>query len=413
MAEARNIHSALPLAERNKYIEDSLRWIVAHAYDHAPAVKQKMDKAGVKPSHIQTTADMQKIPITPKEGLVALQKASPPFGGFLAVPLDRVEKICVSPGPIYIPYADNDYAREGGEHLGLRRGDILVNTFAYMANPTHAIEAQAKQVGALVLPMGIGNTELQVQTMRELRATVFFGTSSFMMNIIQRAKEMGFRFPEDFSLRLAIITGEKPLPSVRQALERDYKLEVRDAYGTAEVGLIAYECPAGQGFHAKDRLFLEVVDTATGRQLGPGEVGEVVITPFNEVYPMVRYGTGDLSTYSDEPCPCGCTSRRLARIMGRTGDAVKVRGLFLHPKQVDEILARFPQVRRCQVVISREGHRDSLRLDLEMAGEAPEGLAQAISSSFQDICRLRIDKLAYVASLPETAKTICDERPRE
>jgi phenylacetate-CoA ligase len=299
--------------------------------------------------------------------------------------------------------------------MGFRKGDIVLNTWAYHLVPAGlGIDEGLRSVGATVIPAGTGNTELQVRIMHDLKVTGFCGTTGFLMNIIKKAEELGYDFKKDFSLRLANAGGEMGGGPMREIFEKEYGITTRDAYGTADLGLIAYECSEKTGMHLVGDAIVEIVDPKTGKQLGPNEVGEVVVTPFDEVYPLIRFSTGDLSAYADEPCPCGRTSPRLLKIMGRVGDAVRVRGMFVHPKQTDEVISRFPEISRYQVVVTRPEFRDEMVFKIELADENidKEKLQSALDTSIRDVCKVRADRIEFVAkgTIPEERKAIVDER---
>lgn len=400
----------------DKVREERLLRIIEHAYNNSLSIKENFDRAGVKPSDIKSSADLGKIPIITKDEIIAAQKRNPPFGGFLAIPAHKLIKICVSPGPIYVPVAEPKLKKYGGNNPGIRRGDIILNSFSSMAAAAHGAEIWAKSAGAAVLPMGVGNTELQVRTMYDLKAAVYFGTPSFLMNLINKAQEIGLNFPKDFALRLAILSAEMCPPSFKKALEETYGIAARETYGGADVGGVATECEAKSGMHINDNLFLEIVDTNTKKPVKPGESGEVVITPFNEAYPLIRYSMGDIAALAQDPCPCGRESPRLTRIMGRVGEAVKVRGLFLQPKEVAAVLSRFPEIVRHQAIITRVGNRDNIDLRVEYHGSIDEeSMTQAVMTCFQDVCRLKVDNVNFLpeGSLPEKIKAIMDERKWE
>ena len=409
-----------PPARRQEYFDRKVREAVAHAYRQCPPVREKLDRAKVRPQDLRTTRDLEKVPVTTKDELVRLQKERPPFGGFLGVPLDEVEKICISPGPLYEP--------EGrGERLsvmvkwmkgaGVGPGDIVLNSFSYHLVPAGlwAHEA-ALSLGAVVIPAGVGNTDLQVQIMKDLGVTVFSGTPSFLHTVIQRAEQQGLDIRRDFKLRKAFLGAEMYPPSLRKLFEETYGLDTRENYGTADLGVLAFQCQAKAGLHIAEENFVEVVDPQTGKQLGAGETGEVVVTPFYKTYPLLRFGTGDLSLYTDEACSCGRTSHRLVRIVGRVGQAVKVRGMFLQPWELDQVMSRFPQVARYQAVVSREKQRDNLLLKLELKDVVDQELfTLALQKDIQNLCRLKADQVEYVApgTIPPTAKKIEDIRTWE
>lgn len=405
--------------EREKYFRDKLLWIVRHAYENSPAMRDKLDKAGVGPASIRSVADLVRIPITRKEELIERQKANPPYGGYVSKAARRIARAVVAPGPLYMAYSPT------GRHtmakvfftMGVGAGDLVDNTLAYNLMPGLVADDALRLLGAVVVPLGVGNTELHVQAMRDLKITGFIGTPSFLMNIIKRAEERGYDFRRDFIMRKALSLAEPLYPSLRRSFEQDYGISVTDMYGSTELGLLGYECSQHSGFHMPEELLIEIIDPATGKQLGPGEPGEVVVTAFNEVVPLLRYGTGDLSVFTDEPCPCGRTSSRFIRIMGRVGDAVKVRGVFLVPKQVEESLNKSPQICRCQIVVSRIGHRDNMCLKIETREECKdrESLFASLNSNFQEVCRLKLDSVEIVpaGTIPSGGKTIVDERTWE
>ncbi len=275
-----------------------------------------------------------------------------------------------------------------------------------------------RDCGATVVMAGTGNTDLQVQIMRDLKVTGFVGTPSFLMTVIQRAGEMGLDIKRDLSIKRAWFTGEMLAPSLRKTFEEEYKIDTYQAYAVTEPGgAIAYECRQKSGMHLMDEYVTEIVDPATGKQLGPGEVGEIVTTQlFNPDWGLMRFGTGDLSSYIAEPCPCGRTAYRLTGIVGRAGDAVKVRGMFVVAKQAEQAITGGGQVARWQLTVGRRQHRDELTLKLVLkdAGDMAR-LSEEINKKFQDICRIKIDKIEFVGleNIPEKAQGIKDVRKWE
>lgn len=397
-------------------IEERLKHIVRYAYENAPAVKEIFEEAGIDPAEIRTLQDLEKIPVTTKDKLVSLQRANPPFGGFLAVPLSSLKRIFFSPGPLYDPQAEEeDVIRAAAQAFGaagFEAGDIVLNTFSYHLVPAGLLLDEALQrIGATVVPTGVGNIELQIKMMLDLRVTGYVGTPSFLMALIKKAEEMGLDFQKQFALKKALFTAEPYPPSLRRTFEEDYGLQTAEAYGTAELGLLGYQCSERSGLHIPDQVIVEIVDPDTGKRLGPGEVGEVVVTTFNETYPLIRFGTGDLSAIAFEPCPCGRTSPRLLGIVGRVGEAVKVRGMFIHPRQLEEAIAPFAELARYQAVVSRPETRDEMTLRVQLAKEVDrEKLSDALRKRIVDICRVKVDRIEFVAEIPEDAKRIVDER---
>lgn len=407
----------MPPEERQKYLMERLREIIAYAYEGALGVKERFDKAGVKPADIRSFKDLEKIPVLRKDDLIALQKANPPFGGYLAVPMDSLERIYQSPGPIYDPQRKRGFGMGAGMSSDFGKGQIVMNTWSYHITPAGlGVDQALRNLGFTVVPMGTGNTELQVQIMHDLKVHGFVGTPSFLKIIIDKAEEMGYDFKKDFNLKWAMVGGEMGGESLRQLFQEKYGIFCLggDSYATADIGTIATGCEKQAGMHIGTDAVVEIVDPATGKQLAPGEVGEVVVTPFDEVYPLIRFGTGDLSFFNEEPCGCGRTTPRLPKIMGRSGEAVRVRGMFVHPKQSDEVISRFPEISRYQLVVTRPQHRDEMVLKVELAKEAvdKEKLKTALDKDFRDVCKVRFDRVEFVAkgTISEDAKRIADER---
>lgn len=412
----------MPVEEREKLLNQRLVDIIQYAYQNAPAIKDKMEKAGVSPAQIQTANDLERIPITRKDDLTELQKVNPPFGGFLGVPFDKLQRIFISPGPIYEPQDTEEEFEKNAKALyaaGFRKGDRVIITFSFhMVPPGSRIDGALKRLGAVAIPTGVGNTELQVRIMRDLKVNGYVGTPSFLMGLIKKAEELGYDFRRDFVLDHAFVSAEMLPPSLRRSFEEDYGIRVLQIYGTAEMGLLAYECNQKSGMHIPEEAIVEIVDPQTGKQLEAGEVGEVVVTPLNKIYPLIRFSTGDLSSVTTEPCPCGRTSSRLSGFLGRVGEEIKVRGMFVHPKQVEEVMAKFDQISSFQVVvIGRQKQSDEMIINLELGDETTDKqkLTADLAKVFQDVCRVRANKIQCVAKgmIPKEHKTIVDKRTWE
>ena len=346
----------MPSETREKYLNQRLSETLDYAYRHAPATKEIFDRAGVSPTEIHTIKDLERLPITRKADLIERQKANPPYGGFLAIPPEDIDRVFISPGPIYEPlhtgaikwFAKSFYA------AGFRKGDVVINTFTYHMSPAGILFHEAlRDCGATVVATGTGNTEIQIQTMHDLKVTGFVGTPSFLMTLIKRAEDIGYNFRKDFTLERAWFTGEMLSPSLRRALEEDYQIATSQAYAVTEPGgAIAYECHQKSGMHLMDEYIVEIVDPETGKQLGPGEIGEIGVTPIhNKAWGLVRFGTGDMSSYTTEPCPCGRTASRLITIAGRTDNAVKVRGMFVVARQTEQIVLSLEPISQFQIVL--------------------------------------------------------------
>jgi phenylacetate-CoA ligase len=398
--------------ERIPYLERRLRQIVRYAYDNAPATKQRFDKSGIKPADIRSIGDLEKLPILRKDELISLHKSHPPFGGLVTVPISELERIYISPGPIFDPHKMGRGFNPFSELFG--KGDIVINTWSYHLVPAGILLDQfLREAGATVVPWGTGNTELMVQVMEELGVTGFLGTASFLMTVIQKAEEMGRDFRK-FKLKKAFAGGEMGGGPLRQLFRDKYGIATSDMYGTADLPPVAVECNQNSGMHLSMGLVVEIVDPETGKQLGPNEIGEVAVTVFDDIYPLIRFGTGDLSYYIDEPCACGRTTPRLPKITGRVGEAVRTRGMFIHPRQLDPAMAKFSAVSRYQAVVTRPGHRDDLTLNVELKDESidKDKLAQVLRETVSEAVRIRIDKVEFVGrgTIPEGSKAIVDKR---
>ncbi len=403
---------------REKYQSESLYQTIGYAYRNSPFTHNVLDKAGVRPDSIRTVKDLELIPITRKNELIEAQKASPPFGGLLTVPLSEVERIFISPGPIYEfqPSGIQWFARSFFA-AGLGPGDIVVNTFTYHMSPAGILFHEGlRHVGATVVVMGTGNTDALIKTMLDLKVTGFLGTPSFLMSVIKRAGEMGYDFKKQFAVKKTWFTGEMLPPSLRKVFEQEYNLATSQAYAVTEPGgAIAYECAGKSGLHLMDEYVVEIVDPQTGKQLQPGEIGEIVVTPVHDkAWGLVRFGTGDLSSLITAPCSCGRTSFRLNGLAGRAGDAVKVRGMFIVAKQAEQVISGFEQVARFKIVVDRKSNRDEMILKIEVKdGSGDKGqLLEEINKKFQDICRLKLDTIEIVppGSFTDPHKTLEDIR---
>ena len=338
-----------------------------------------------------------------------------PFGGFSAIgwrALGRpgARRVFQSPGTIYEPEgASADYWRSARamHAAGFRAGDLIHNSFSYHLTPAGSImETGAHALGCTVFPGGVGNTELQLQAMSELRPDGYAGTPSFLKILVEKARAQGLALP---SLKKALVSGEAFPPSLRDWL-REAGIEGYQCYATADVGLIAYETTARQGLVLDEQVLLEIVRPGTGDPVPEGEVGEVVVTVLNPDYPLVRFGTGDLSAVLAGACPSGRTNTRIKGWMGRADQTAKVRGMFVHPSQVADVLRRHTDVARARLVVSGEMASDQLVLHAEVAG-APEGLAERLAQSVRDITKLRADvHLCPPGSLPNDGKVIEDLR---
>lgn len=393
---------------------ERLKHIIEHGYKNAPALRRLMDEAGVAPAAIQSVANLPKIPVTSKDKLVQMQQDNPPFGGWLATPVDKLRHIFVSPGPLFEP--DDEWSAEAFLALGLGRGDIVFNTFAYhMVSAGLLIDVALGAAGATVVPMGPGNTEAQVTTMMRLQASGYVGTPSFLKIIFQKAEEMNIA-RQDIPIKKALFSAEPYPPSLRTFFEQEYGMLTSQAYATAELGVIAYDKTGETALKLAQNMIVEIVDPASGQPVPAGEPGEVVVTTFNEVYPLVRLGLGDISAFVGEPDDEGIHTH-IKGWLGRVGDAIKVRGMFLHPLQLKSALAKFEVLGNFQASVTRSDARDQVRLRVELkdATVARDALSAEVKTATSQACRLTIDEIEFVevGTIETAARAVVDERSWE
>jgi phenylacetate-CoA ligase len=402
-----------PPIDRLTYLENRLRQTIAHAYTNAPRLRVAMDAAGVGPRDIHRLSDLAKVPITLKDDMPAIQAEDLPFGGLAAVPTRSLKRIFVSPGNIYdLQGQGPDFwrFRPALAAAGFHAGDIVLNTFAYHLTPAgFMLDGALRALGCVVVPSGPGNTETQVRIACDLGATGYVGTPSFLYTILKKAAET--RSP--LQLEVAWVTAEMLPESLRHELETDYGVRVLQGYGTAELGMLAYECLGKNGMHLHHEVIVEVLDLETREPVPAGQPGLVVATIFDQTYPLVRLATGDLSAFLEDcPCSCGRTAPKLAGILGRIGDAVKVKGMFVRGSQLEEIMKRFPEVGRFQAVVTREAHQDRLRYLVELNADSKEdGLKDRIAEALRGLLHVRGEvELVPPGSIPAGARKIDDKR---
>ncbi len=394
---------------------------IAQAQHATSAFAQSL--AGVDAGSVTSRAALARLPVIRKHELLERQKAlradlsqHDPFGGFSAIGWRGLRaghgarRVFQSPGPIYEPEGlGQDYWRMARAIFaaGFRAGDLAHCSFSYHLTPAGAMmESGAHAVGCTTFAGGVGNTELQLQAVAELRPHGYIGTPSFLKILVEKASETGVSIA---SLAKALVGGEAFPPSLRDWLQ-ERGIAAYQSYATADAGLIAYETQYRQGLVVDEAILLEIVRPGTGDVLPEGEVGEVVVTVLNPDYPLVRFGTGDLSAVLAGPCPSGRSNMRIKGWLGRADQTAKVRGMFVHPSQVAEILRRHPEVLRGRLVIEGQMAKDRMTLRVEVAG-GPEGLADAIANSIRDITKLRGEvQLLAPGGLPNDGKVIDDAR---
>src|SRR4030043_1753868 len=405
----------MSLRKRLDYYDQNLAKMVRLGYQKSSRVKKIFDDRQLRPSDIRSVKDLEKLPVISREELVKIEKEEPPYGGFCAGNI-QTDRIFTSPGPVYEPHLtekDPMWAK-GYYAAGFRKGDIILNTFSYhMVAAGLAFHNGLRRVGATVVPSGASSTENQVQLIRDLGATGYVGTPSFLMSIIKKAEEMGYDFKKDFKVRKASFVAEPLQPSLRERFEKEYGIDTYQMYGATEVGDIAYECSQKNGWHICEEVIVEIVDPSTGKQLGPGELDEEVVTRLNPIFFLFRFGTGDLSKFVKDRCPCGRTSFRMMGISGRVGEATKVRGMFIAPSQLRLISSRFGDI-KLQALVDRIDFKDYLTLKVEAEQEGTERirLEREFENIFKEVCTVKIDKLEFIdkGTLSEKDGLIVDRR---
>jgi phenylacetate-CoA ligase len=399
-------------AQRETELMAALPAQVAHAQRATAAYGAIL--AGVDAGKVNSREALAKLPVTRKHELLERQKAqraTDPFGGFSAVVRGpAMPRIFASPGPIYEPDGSTrDYWRMGRSLFaaGFRSGDLVHNSFSYHMTPgAFLMESGAHAIGCTVFPAGVGQTEQQLQAIAELRPACYMGTPSFLRILVEKAQEAG---SDISSLRKGLVGGEAFPPSLRDwFLERG--LHVYQSYATADLGLIAYETSSREGMVIDEGVVVEIVRPGTGDPVGPGEVGEVVVTTLNPAYPLIRFGTGDLSAVLPGQDPTGRTNTRIKGWLGRADQTTKIRGMFVHPGQVADIARRFPEIVRARLVVSGEMANDIMTLQVEAAAPA-QGLETRIGEAVRDVTKLRADvQLLQPGTLPNDGKVIEDAR---
>jgi phenylacetate-CoA ligase len=402
---------------REAFLMERASGILRYGYHHSKLIRSRFDAMGLRPQEIRNLKDLEKLPITKKADLVAVQKENPPFGGFEVISKKGLRRIYMSPGPVFEPGEWEDQDIRWAQALyacGMRKGDIVLNTFTYHLTPfAFMLDESLRKLGATVIPVGPGNLSMQINLMRQLHATGFLGTPSLLLSLVEAAEGMGLDVRKDLSLQAAFVSAEMFPESLRQKLEGKLGINIRQAYGTVDVGCLGYECLEKNGMHIPEDVVVEIVDTETGKQLESGATGEIVATTFSKTFPMIRFATGDLSYLIERPCSCGRTSIRLGKILGRTDQVTKVWGLFIHPWQVDEMMAKFPVVGNYQVVVTHKEYRDVMTIYVELKEEGADKitLKRKIEAEVKEVLKVKGDvEFVQKGGIPDRAKKIDDRR---
>ena len=382
--------------------------VVAHAMT-APGWAKHL--AGVNAHAVNSRSGLAKLPVLRKSDIAALQKETPPFGGLAVTASSKVRRLLMSPGPIFEPEGHGTDWYGAARALfaaGFRPGDIVHNSFAYhLTAGAFILESGCQALGCAVIPGGVGNTEQQLGAIAHYKPSGYTGTPDFLKILLDAAEKIG---KDASSIKRALVSGAALPGSLREELGKR-GVAVLQCYATAELGVIAYESPVREGMIVNETVIVEIVRPGTGDPVAEGEVGEVVVTSFNADYPMIRLGTGDLSAILPGLSPCGRTNMRIKGWMGRADQTAKVKGMFVHPKQVAEVAARHPELKRLRLVVGRAAEQDTMTLMAESV--APDAaLEAAVTATLQSVTKLKgAVKLVAPGSLPNDGKVIADERP--
>jgi len=386
---------------------DTLQGLIRRVQQAAPGLAQHL--GAVDAAAVTDRAGLAALPVLRKGDLTAMQQRDPPFGLLTTRPAHEFRYIFQSPGPIYEPGLDtSDWWRfaRALHAAGIRAGDIVLNSFAYHLTPAGLMmESGARALGATVIPGGVGNTEAQARAAADLGASAYIGTPDFLKTIMDKAEEFG----RSLAISRALVSGGPLFPALRRAYA-EHGIRCLQCYATADLGLIAYETEADQGMVVDEGVILEILRPGTGDPVPEGEVGEVVVTSLNPDYPLIRFATGDLSAILAGQSPCGRTGPRIKGWMGRADQTTKVRGMFVRPEQIAEVVARHPAVQKARLTVWRSADQDAMTLAVETETPTSE-LAAAVAETLREVVKLRGEVEADIpGSLPNDGKVIDDTR---
>ncbi|MFH2011085.1 MAG: hypothetical protein ABIJ37_00030 [Pseudomonadota bacterium] len=411
---------------RDKLLEYQWNKLLPHiryAYSNSPYYRRCFEEAGVKIDNIRTVEDYyEMVPFLSKTKIIEDQRANPPFGSLIAVKPEDLSRIYVTPGPIVLPFTKEDYNALTEMHsrllymCGIRKGDIFnVTTMYHWVVAGTVVDEAGRKIGAAVMPGGPGMTRMQIEMMRLVKATAISGNTLFLLQMGETAEEMGIDPSKDLSLRLLLVSGDLRKDEAKTRLEKIFGAEVRECYGTAELGLIAAECPEGGGMHLYEESLVEIIDSKTGKHVSPGESGEIVSSDvIRKAMPIIRYSTGDITEgLNYDPCPCGRTTPRLKRILGRVSDIAKIKGMFVNPTEVESVIKRYPELGRFQIIVDRPKLMDELtiRVEFNKPVDNKENMEGLLSRELKEVIRLKANvNLVKEETIPKNAGVLDDRR---
>ncbi len=387
------------------------------AYVRAPAIRAIYERAGMTPQALRHADDLARLPVTSKDALLALQREAPPFGGFLAAEPSAIRRVFVSPGPIYEPQLHADRDGHGFaqvfQRAGIGPGDRVLNTWAHHLVPAGLLlDDGIAAAGATVVPSGPGSSEQQAQLVMELGVSCICASTAFFVTLVETLEHIGHDVPAAWNVRSAMLGGETgDWLGKRRRLEQRYGIRTFSAYATGDFGVIGYEEPGCAGYVIHHERLVQICEPRTGRPLPLGQPGEIVVTTLDEGWPLVRFGTGDVAAALSESAD-GCVAQ-IGPLLGRVGQGVKVREVFVYPRNVEEVMIRMPALQRAQLLVRRDAHKEAAVLRAELKpGISPETVRQELEQAFRQATRLKLDAVEWLpsGSLGADAELLIDQK---
>ncbi|MFZ2856527.1 phenylacetate--CoA ligase family protein [Acidovorax sp.] len=396
---------------------ESLRASQKNAYDRAPAIRAVYELAKMAPHDLQSPDDLARLAVTNKDALLEMQRQSPPFGGFLAADDADIRRVFVSPGPVYEPQLFDDHTGHGFSHVfrqaGIGPGDRVLNTWSYHLVPAGLLlDEGIAATGATVIPCGPGGAEQQAQIIMELGITCICASTAFFITLVETLERLGYDLPSQWKVRSAMLGGELgDWIGKRRALEEKYAIRTFSAYATGDLGLIAYEEPGQVGYTVQPDRLVQICDPLTGAPLPLGEPGQIVVTTLDRGWPLVRFGTGDVAQALSNS-PDGLVER-IGMLQGRVGQGVKVREIFIYPRNVEDLIIRTPAIERAQVIAGKNQHRETATLRAVLTpGSSQEDTQSDLMEAFRQLTRLKLDSIEWVTheDMPIDAPLLVDNK---